>query len=388
MCYVQGMNTAIVTDRDGFPVATCGRCTGTGRYPSSAWNGVCLECNGPGMVFPTKAVRALADQWRNEFHLMSHVAPAATLTIGHDDAITRTPPPVNPGDRIRTGNQPYRTVTAVRPTARICGSGYVGPEGNQRLVALTLLTVITFDDGTTAEAFGNEWDRDYDWAAAVARRVELAAAAVASYEKYLAGAPARSAASAKRAAKRAEERAAKAAVRAAEEAARADAEATVWAATVTANPELADLAGARYAEAEGFAGSMRDRYLAKAMTEKQIAAAVELVRRDRAQAGAHAALLESGVTAPTGRVTVTGTVTAAWMKDTDYGTAYKMRVETADGWTVAGTIPKALDGTLEEMRGRTVTLLATITPDKSDRTHGWYSHPTKATWTDAATVAA
>ncbi len=380
----------IKTTRDGFPIVTCTRCNGTGMYPSSAWNGICLQCNGQRVAFPTPAVAKLAAQWHSELHTLSRVTPAVRYVL-EADSYTRHEAPVAVGDQLRHGNaEEWRTVASVQATTRVVGSCSIGTVDSAvyQYTSLTLLTVITFTDGTTEKVYGEEWHRAYDVDAARARREELAAQAVASYTKYPAGAPARDAAAERRREKRAAERREADAAKAAEKAAEEAAEAAAWAATVEANPELADLATARYADAKEFMGDMRDRFAAGTMTDKQVAAAVERIRRDRQRAADHAQLVASGVTAPTGRVVITGTVTATWTKETDFGVQFKMRITSDEGWTVAGTVPSKLDGTLEEMRGRRVTLTATVEPSRDDRTHGWYSRPTKAVWIDVEAMAA
>jgi hypothetical protein len=63
-----------------FENTTCGRCAGTGTYPSAAWNGVCLGCNGRGWVLTRagKAAKAIHDQWITD-HL---TITAAELKVG------------------------------------------------------------------------------------------------------------------------------------------------------------------------------------------------------------------------------------------------------------------------------------------------------------------
>lgn len=48
-----------------FETETCSRCAGTGTYPSSAWNGVCLGCNGNGesLTRAGRAAKKIHDQW-------------------------------------------------------------------------------------------------------------------------------------------------------------------------------------------------------------------------------------------------------------------------------------------------------------------------------------
>ena len=51
-----------------FERETCGRCSGTGRYPSAAWNGVCLGCQGQGksLTAAGRAAKKAHDAWVTE----------------------------------------------------------------------------------------------------------------------------------------------------------------------------------------------------------------------------------------------------------------------------------------------------------------------------------
>lgn len=56
-----------------YETATCARCFGSGEYPSSAWQGVCLGCNGTGNKLTpagrraTKRFEAIADEMNVTF---------------------------------------------------------------------------------------------------------------------------------------------------------------------------------------------------------------------------------------------------------------------------------------------------------------------------------
>ena len=50
----EGPHLALRYDR-----VTCSRCGGSGEYPSSAWNGVCLGCSGSGRKLTTRGDKAL-----------------------------------------------------------------------------------------------------------------------------------------------------------------------------------------------------------------------------------------------------------------------------------------------------------------------------------------
>jgi hypothetical protein len=80
-----------------FETDTCGRCSGTGSYPSSAWNGVCLGCNGEGksLTAAGRAAKKAYDGWTAE-----HLTVPVTA--------------IEPGMVIQASPvDPYRTVTAV-----------------------------------------------------------------------------------------------------------------------------------------------------------------------------------------------------------------------------------------------------------------------------------
>lgn len=176
-------DSAYQTDPDGFPITTCRRCHGTGTYPSSRWGGRCLNCSGAGLTHPAGTVAQLAAQWRNEHHAMTHITPA--VHYAYTETGTRSEwDRVQPGDQIRLHNEPWRTVATVRPTARIVGQTYIGEDPGW-LRAVTLETVITFDDGTTVTSRGEQWHRRVDRDKAEARQAELVGQAVKAYERTL-----------------------------------------------------------------------------------------------------------------------------------------------------------------------------------------------------------
>lgn len=47
----------------GFETETCMRCGGSGTYPSSCWNGVCLGCSGAGVRFTRRGAAAYKKYW-------------------------------------------------------------------------------------------------------------------------------------------------------------------------------------------------------------------------------------------------------------------------------------------------------------------------------------
>jgi hypothetical protein len=77
---------------------------------------------------------------------------------------------------------------------------------------------------------------------------------------------------------------------------------------------------------------------------------------------------------PEGRQQIEGQVLSVKEYDGDFGEVWKMLIKADSGWTVFGTVPRALD----VEKGERVRLTATIKPSKKDRTHGYYSRPAKA----------
>jgi hypothetical protein len=92
---------------------------------------------------------------------------------------------------------------------------------------------------------------------------------------------------------------------------------------------------------------------------------------------------------PEGRQVIEGQVLSVKDYDGDFGTQWKMLVKADEGWTVFGTVPRALtelpnpasdsywDRLMVE-RGQRVRFTATIKVSRKDRTHGYYSRPAKA----------
>lgn len=363
------------TDRDGFPIETCGRCAGTGTYPSSAWNGVCLGCNGAGIGWPAGKVQQLAATWHTERHAMANVTPS--VRYSWTEAGERTQGDgLAVGDQIRLDDEPWRTVAAIRPTAAIVGQTFIGAEpGPVWLLGVTLETVVTFDDGSTVTSHGEQWRRRIDQDKAKARRAELVAQAVKAYERLL---KTRTTRAATAAAKRA--------------AAQAEREAHVQA-LLEQHPELMVLLGDRYADARGFMADMRAAVGSGKATDKQVAAAVTAVRRDAEREQERAALVASGVTCPTGRLTVDATVVWTGAYDTDWGVVYKLRIRTEDGWNAQGNAPRdllrfapfelqhnlsdplPLSDPVDWLKGRRVRVTATFAPSDKYQLSGDFKRP-------------
>lgn len=106
-----------------------------------------------------------------------------------------------------------------------------------------------------------------------------------------------------------------------------------------------------------------------------------------------AALMEAGVTVPTGRTTVTGVVVSIKAEETYYTysgeVTLKMLVESDEGYRVWGTVPRSLEGGGDYRDGQyvavrgveegdTVTFTATLQPSDNDPLFGFFKRPTKA----------
>lgn len=363
------------TDKDGFPIEPCGRCAGTGTYPSAAWNGVCLGCNGSGFAYPKGKVSELAAQWANEHYALTHVTPAVHYDYAQDGTRTEWDR-VQPGDQIRLHDEDWRTVAAVRPTARMVGETYIGADANRALRAVTVMTHITFTNGMTIQTHGEQWRRRSNQDTANARRAELVAQAVKAYERLL---------------KTRTTRAATAAVKQQE---KDDLRAANVAQLIETHPELARLVSAEYEGATGFMADMRAAVLSGQPSDKQTAAAVNAVRRDDERKQERAALVASGVTCPTGRLTVDAEVVWVDARDTDWGIQYRMRIRTADGWNAMGNVPKdllryappeyqsnlsdplPLTDPVDWLKGRQVRITATFAPSDKYQLSGDFKRPT------------
>lgn len=163
-------------------------------------------------------------------------------------------------------------------------------------------------------------------------------------------------------------------------------------------PELGDLLTDRYADAGGFFWDMRAALRRGEMTPAQVAAAVRAVRRDRERdareaerEAADALALAAGVEVPAGKVTFTGTVVAVKFQASDdprWSGSHKMLLEHADGWRAWGSVPAELrtyeqaayssddvERWRQDMRGRVLTITATVAPSKDDPLFGYFTRP-------------
>lgn len=132
------------TDRYGFPVECCGRCGGSGQYSyCPRYGSTCFGCKGTGVQH---ASRKPAE----EYAAWVKAVRAAREVSGWQ---------VQPGDQIRTHGSPrdtpFRTVATVE-IGEPCGWIKIG---NGPSEPSAWYAVITFEDGTTANTFGELWRR-------------------------------------------------------------------------------------------------------------------------------------------------------------------------------------------------------------------------------------
>jgi hypothetical protein len=130
------------------------------------------------------------------------------------------------------------------------------------------------------------------------------------------------------------------------------------------------------------------------LSEKQVAAAAAAMDRRAAWAAqkAEEAIAKAALPpAPVGKVEVTGTVVKVKYHENDFGGAWKMIVEGAEGWKVWATIPAKLWAALEaeqtdenhntqaeEFVGRRVTFTATLEASDKDKSFAFAKRPSKA----------
>jgi hypothetical protein len=79
--------------------------------------------------------------------------------------------------------------------------------------------------------------------------------------------------------------------------------------------------------------------------------------------------------APEGKVTISGTILSAKVKEDFYGYHYKMLVESDEGWKVWSTVPKSL-GTVN--KGEKIQFNANLTRSENDRSFAFAKRPSKA----------
>lgn len=118
------------------------------------------------------------------------------------------------------------------------------------------------------------------------------------------------------------------------------------------------------------------------LSEKQVEAIESAIQRDREQIAQakireaeRLALLATGVVAPEGKVTVTGTVLAVKFVENDFGGAMKMLVEANEGYKVWLTQPSSIR---ESVVGDKVQFVATLTQSREDVLFAYGKSPSKA----------
>lgn len=134
----------------------------------------------------------------------------------------------------------------------------------------------------------------------------------------------------------------------------------------------------------------------KRLSEKQIesgqialAKAKEREAALQARKAQEAALLDSGVQAPEGKITVVGKVLSLKWQDSAYGGSLKMLVQSDEGWKVWSTVPSSLVGgnalvngewitTSGANEGDTIEFTANLTRSDRDALFAFAKRPTKA----------
>lgn len=100
----------------------------------------------------------------------------------------------------------------------------------------------------------------------------------------------------------------------------------------------------------------------------QVSAVIRAVTREAAQQATE--VIEVKGEAPTGRVAVTGEVLSVQVRESDFGLQTKMLVKLANNAKVWCTAPVGVQ------RGQTITVKATWTPSKEDKSFAFGSRPT------------
>lgn len=125
------------------------------------------------------------------------------------------------------------------------------------------------------------------------------------------------------------------------------------------------------------------------LTENQEAAVRKAMARAEKREVERNAEWEAAADCPEGRVEVTGVILSVDIRETAFGSQWKMLVRDDSGFKVWGSIPQKLkeqtetflnhqffDGT--DLKGKRVSFIAAITPSKDDQKFGFLKRPTKA----------
>jgi len=94
------------------------------------------------------------------------------------------------------------------------------------------------------------------------------------------------------------------------------------------------------------------------------------------------ARIDAGITAPTGRMYVVGTIMKIVDETTDYGPVRKLYLDLSNGSKVRGNAPRSSQPAI----GQTVEFTATFTPSQRDPSMGWFSRAINWNTIKAATV--
>ena len=147
------MPTETRTDRHGFPIRTCTRCSGKGRLIgySNVRGGVCFGCSGSGVVYPKGKVGTAVAEFQTA--LRAAVRPSSSgLEVG--DEVTRNWAKGSDCSR-PAADAVWRTVAAIEVTDEVCGRAIVGGVEVHR----SYYRVITFTDGTSEHVGDLVWCR-------------------------------------------------------------------------------------------------------------------------------------------------------------------------------------------------------------------------------------
>lgn len=123
------------------------------------------------------------------------------------------------------------------------------------------------------------------------------------------------------------------------------------------------------------------------LTESQEAAVRKVMTREEKREAERAAEREAAADCPEGRVEVAGVVISTDIRESAFGSQWKMLVRDDSGFKIWGSIPSKLHEPAEEngqwitgqeMKGKRISFTAAITPSKDDQKFGFFKRPTKA----------
>lgn len=129
---------------NGFPVETCPRCDGTGRYSFNLMEGNrCRGCRGSGYVLPKGPVREIHAEMQKATRAAAHPTTAQ----------------LRPGDRVRpSGSSEHREVEHIEVLDEVCGSSLIGTDEANR--TFHYYRRVHFTDGGSEKASENQgWNR-------------------------------------------------------------------------------------------------------------------------------------------------------------------------------------------------------------------------------------